>query len=412
MAHYNLYETLRVDRSADSNSLAREIDARIERQDFSNPGGLDELQIARQILGDSVKKAEYDSRIADESGDEVNIAALRQIAAGETTSGPRGGAPAAAEDAPETRVEAPESAAESQTEQPVGIPAGNPAEQQNYQQPQYSGPQQFQGAPQGQQYAYDPNQQYQYDSNQQGYQQPQYSGPQQFQGAPQGQQYAYDPNQQYQYDPNQQGYQQQPLWPGAKEKFAAATAGLKKNTGEKTAKLRGEFKKSSKSAILATAAFVLVACLLVWGLVAGISHFTGGERKAQNVAKELLKTDNRGEIKDWVREYAFEASEEDILDMVDRRDISRPQDLFDTGAPGVQRVDNISGWMGALLAGESRSSQDDEERQMIEAIEEGEMYFVAIASNDGNGDPVGGLAVTVVDGDVKVFNVGNAKDMN
>lgn len=378
MAHYNLYETLRVDRSADSNSLAREIDARIERQDFSNPGGLDELQIARQILGDSVKKAEYDSRIADESGDEVNIAALRQIAAGETTSGPRGGAPAAAEDAPETRVEALESAAESQTEQPVGIPAGNPAEQQNYQQPQYSGPQQFQGAPQGQQYAYDPNQQYQYDP----------------------------------YDPNQQGYQQQPQGPGAKEKFAAATAGLKKNTGEKTAKLRGEFKKSSKSAILATAAFVLVACLLVWGIVAGISHFTGGERKAQNVAKELLKTDNRGEIKDWVREYAFEASEEDILDMVDRRDISRPQDLFDTGAPGVQRVDNISGWMGALLAGESRSSQDDEERQMIEAIEEGEMYFVAIASNDGNGDPVGGLAVTVVDGDVKVFNVGNAKDMN
>lgn len=375
MAHYNLYETLRVDRSADSNSLAREIDARIERQDFSNPGGLDELQIARQILGDSVKKAEYDSRIADESGDEVNIAALRQIAAGETTSGPRGGAPAAAEDAPETRVEAPESAAESQTEQPVGIPAGNPAEQQNYQQPQYSGPQQFQGAPQGQQYAYDPNQQYQYYSN-------------------------------------QQGYQQQPQGPGAKEKFAAATAGLKKNTGEKTAKLRGEFKKSSKSAILATAAFVLVACLLVWGIVAGISHFTGGERKAQNVAKELLKTDNRGEIKDWVREYAFEASEEDILDMVDRRDISRPQDLFDTGAPGVQRVDNISGWMGALLAGESRSSLDDEERQMIEAIEEGEMYFVAIASNDGNGDPVGGLAVTVVDGDVKVFNVGNAKDMN
>ncbi|WP_459610930.1 hypothetical protein [Corynebacterium urogenitale] len=377
MAHYNLYDTLRVDRDADSQSLAREIDERIERQDFSNPGGLDELQIARQILGDSGKKAEYDSRIADESGEEVNIAALRQIAAGESNQ--------------QSQFPNPPGAGQQEA-----YPQGG---QPGYQQPQYSGPQDFSQAPQGQ-YGQQPQQfqqgyqpQGQFDSNQQGYaQQPQQFQQGQFAGQP--------------------GQPQQQQGPGAKEKFAAATAGLKKTTGEKTAKLRGEFKKSSKSAIIATAVFTLAACLLVWGVVAGIGHFTSGERKAENVAKELLKTENQGEMKDWVRKYSLDSTKEDNLNLIDNRDVSTPSDLFDTGAPGVQRVDNSSAFMGAVLAGESRSDLDEEERQFFEAAEEGNLYFVSISSNDGEGEVVGGMMLGIVDGDAKLIAVGEASDFN
>ena len=52
MAHYNLYKSLGLDRDQASIALCAELDRRISSGETSNPGGQEELEVARAILGD------------------------------------------------------------------------------------------------------------------------------------------------------------------------------------------------------------------------------------------------------------------------------------------------------------------------------------------------------------------------
>lgn len=88
MSHYDLYESLKLDRNIASSVAAAEIDGRLQSGRTDNPGGTDELQIARQVLGDPEKKAEYDRRLADPSAPEMSISALRQLAARSAVNAP------------------------------------------------------------------------------------------------------------------------------------------------------------------------------------------------------------------------------------------------------------------------------------------------------------------------------------
>lgn len=80
MAHYDLYNSIGLDRSLDSAALAGELDQRINSGVATNPGGMEELRIARSILGDSQRRGLYDQKLADVNAPDINIAALRDLA--------------------------------------------------------------------------------------------------------------------------------------------------------------------------------------------------------------------------------------------------------------------------------------------------------------------------------------------
>lgn len=80
MAHYNLYESLGIDRSTSTQGIAEDIDKRLSTGNTSNPGGEDELQVARQVIANPTKRGMYDARLDDPSAPEIDIAALRDLA--------------------------------------------------------------------------------------------------------------------------------------------------------------------------------------------------------------------------------------------------------------------------------------------------------------------------------------------
>ncbi|MCT1684096.1 hypothetical protein M3A74_04600 [Corynebacterium appendicis] len=90
MAHYDLYNSLGLDRSADPATLGAELNQRINSGVATNPGGMEELRIAREILGDPQRRSLYDQKLDDPNAPEINIAALRELAQANF-----GGAPAA-----------------------------------------------------------------------------------------------------------------------------------------------------------------------------------------------------------------------------------------------------------------------------------------------------------------------------
>ena len=79
MAHYNLYESLGLDRAKDPATIAGELDERINSGVATNPGGMEELQIARNILGDPQRRSLYDQKLDDDNAPDINIAALRDL---------------------------------------------------------------------------------------------------------------------------------------------------------------------------------------------------------------------------------------------------------------------------------------------------------------------------------------------
>lgn len=96
MAHYDLYNSLGLDRSADPATLAQELDNRINSGIATNPGGIEELRIARDILGDPQRRSLYDQKLDDVNAPEINIAALRDLAQANFGGAPAGAAVGAA----------------------------------------------------------------------------------------------------------------------------------------------------------------------------------------------------------------------------------------------------------------------------------------------------------------------------
>ena len=81
MAHYNLYKSLGLDRDQASIALCAELDRRISSGATSNPGGQEELEVARAILGDPARRSVYDFQLDDHNAPDITVAALRQLAA-------------------------------------------------------------------------------------------------------------------------------------------------------------------------------------------------------------------------------------------------------------------------------------------------------------------------------------------
>lgn len=80
MAHYDLYSTLGIDRSLDSVSIAAYLDNIQFQGTFTNSGGLEEIRIARAILGDQYRRSMYHSRLYDPHAPEITVDALRDLA--------------------------------------------------------------------------------------------------------------------------------------------------------------------------------------------------------------------------------------------------------------------------------------------------------------------------------------------
>ncbi|HEY4598151.1 hypothetical protein [Corynebacterium sp.] len=81
LAHYDLYQALNLDRSKAPDEISAELSERLEKNELDNIGGREEVEIARAILGDPQKRTAYDSRLDDPNAPEVDVNALRQLAA-------------------------------------------------------------------------------------------------------------------------------------------------------------------------------------------------------------------------------------------------------------------------------------------------------------------------------------------
>lgn len=81
LSHYNLYESLNLDSSASSNEIVSVLDTRIQEGNLDNLGGIEEVKLAKQILGDSEKRAKYDDRLADPAAPEITVDTIRDLAA-------------------------------------------------------------------------------------------------------------------------------------------------------------------------------------------------------------------------------------------------------------------------------------------------------------------------------------------
>lgn len=93
MAHYDLYQSLGLNRNASTTQLAAEIDYRLADSSRNDPSGNEELSTARAVLGNDTRRSLYDQRLADPGAPEIDIAALRELASLDVAdSGGTGGA--------------------------------------------------------------------------------------------------------------------------------------------------------------------------------------------------------------------------------------------------------------------------------------------------------------------------------
>ncbi|XLN84259.1 hypothetical protein ACKFRS_11210 [Corynebacterium tuberculostearicum] len=68
MAHYNLYNSLSLDPSAESSQLVADIDAKLAQLSPENAAARDELTTAREIFSAESRRSQYDEELADPAG--------------------------------------------------------------------------------------------------------------------------------------------------------------------------------------------------------------------------------------------------------------------------------------------------------------------------------------------------------
>nr|WP_120491075.1 hypothetical protein [Corynebacterium lactis] len=82
--HYNLYDSLGIDRGASTEELRRSLTARLEElrgsgaTDYSGP--VQELSAAVKVLGDEYRRGLYDQRLDDDSQPDITISSIRSLA--------------------------------------------------------------------------------------------------------------------------------------------------------------------------------------------------------------------------------------------------------------------------------------------------------------------------------------------
>lgn len=98
MSRYTFYSSLGLDRDRDPQQLAAQLDQWLKMPGLDR-AQVAELQAARAILGDPVKRTEYDRRIDDPSAPDMTMAEMQELAARQSAPGwgrPDAGASAAA----------------------------------------------------------------------------------------------------------------------------------------------------------------------------------------------------------------------------------------------------------------------------------------------------------------------------
>ena len=78
--HYNLYNVFSFDRTLSSEEIVNRLNNLEQQDNFSNPGGREEIAIARTILGSKDRRDIYDSRLDNLSGPDINVSTLRDLA--------------------------------------------------------------------------------------------------------------------------------------------------------------------------------------------------------------------------------------------------------------------------------------------------------------------------------------------
>lgn len=78
--HYNLYNVFSFDRALSSEEIVNRLNNLEQQGNFSNPGGREEIAIARTILGSKDRRDIYDSRLDNLSSPDVNVSTLRDLA--------------------------------------------------------------------------------------------------------------------------------------------------------------------------------------------------------------------------------------------------------------------------------------------------------------------------------------------
>ena len=91
MAHYNLYDSLKLDNNASSDDIVALLEKRIQEGELDNLGGLEEVNLAKKILGNPEKRAKYDARLQDPTAPDITVDSIRDLAA--TANAQGAGAP-------------------------------------------------------------------------------------------------------------------------------------------------------------------------------------------------------------------------------------------------------------------------------------------------------------------------------
>lgn len=81
MAHYDIYQSLGLDRSAPTRELDRQLADRLAAVAKDDAAAVDELTTARAVVGNDTRKALYDQRLDDPNAEDIDVASLKDLAA-------------------------------------------------------------------------------------------------------------------------------------------------------------------------------------------------------------------------------------------------------------------------------------------------------------------------------------------
>ncbi|GAB3086231.1 hypothetical protein [Corynebacterium aquatimens] len=442
MAHYDLYNSLRLDRSKDTTALASEIDQRIATGQMDNEGGLEELQIARKILGDPGRRHLYDAKLSGPSDPEITVSELRSLAnatiphsvqaqaqpqpaqpqpadtQGTSTAAESSGSTSVRfqQDGPQHAQDHPGQDQYSQYDQNhPGQDQYSQYDQNQYSQGQYSQDQysqdlhrQQQGQYNQDQYSQDQysQQQGQYGHSaygQQGYpQQGQFGGQEQY--GQQGQQVQQNQGQPGQYGHMQQGFQPgqqsqgQPGQPGQEGPSKAGQA--KAKFGDLTSKTKNEFQSSSKSVILGTVIATLLVVGLIWGLISLVSNVGNEEQKVKSTAKEFLKIKDDQKAEEWLRDNAYDDRKDSLeneLGIGD--DFKGAANYFEANNPKIGEVYDLESVLKVERKFTNKEFNDVFKEEKITG------FYMAEVTNKSGEDAGGRMIFFIEDGKAKLIGV-------
>ncbi|MGN0095876.1 MAG: hypothetical protein ACI38U_07405 [Corynebacterium sp.] len=81
MAHYDIYQSLGLDRGAPTGELDRQLADRLAVAPQDDAAAVDELTTARAVVGNDTRRSLYDQRLDDPNAEDIDVASLKELAA-------------------------------------------------------------------------------------------------------------------------------------------------------------------------------------------------------------------------------------------------------------------------------------------------------------------------------------------